>query len=210
MSEPQNTDTYLTIASPAQEPPVYKEKGSKFLGYAFPVENAREVQECLKQLQGQHHAARHICYAYRLGPKGETFRANDDGEPSGTGGLPIYNQLLSFGLTDTLVAVVRYFGGILLGASGLVNAYKQAARMALEVAKTEERIIYRSMEAHFGYEQLSAVMRLIKEYDLSIREQDMREKCRIRMSVRLTAEPAVRSALQNIYGVQVSPPEETE
>ena len=207
MNEPQNTDTYLTIASPAQEPPVYKEKGSKFFGYAFPVENVEQIQDYLKQLHSEHHAARHICYAYRLGPKGDTFRANDDGEPSGTAGLPIYNQLLSFGVTDTLVAVVRYFGGVLLGASGLVNAYKQATRMALEGAQTEERIICRSIEAYFGYEQLSAVMRLVKEYDLAIREQDMREKCRIRLSVRLSAEPSVRTALQNIYGVEVSPEE---
>lgn len=209
MSEEQHKDTYLTIVSPAGQPPVYKEKGSKFFGYAFPVENVEQVQEHLRQLHSEHHAARHICYAYRLGPHGDTFRANDDGEPSGTAGLPIYNQLLSFGVTDTLVAVVRYFGGILLGASGLVSAYKQAARMALEAVKIEERIIRRSVEAHFGYEQLSAVMRLVKDYDLTILEQDMREKCRLRLSARLSAEPAVRTALQNIYGVEVSP-EETE
>lgn len=128
----------------------------------------------------------------------------DDGEPSGTAGLPIYNQLLSFRTTDTLVAVVRYFGGILLGASGLVAAYKQAARMALETSRIEERIVCRKLEVRFGYGQISAVMRLVKERGLDLLEQDLREDCRIRVAVRASAAETVRGALEAIFGVKVS------
>lgn len=201
-------DTFLTVAScgsAAGEVPVYKDKGSRFLAYAFPVADVQQVQDVLRALRAEHHAARHVCYAYRLGPKGETFRAGDDGEPGGTAGLPIYNQLLSFGVTDTLVAVVRYFGGILLGASGLTAAYKQAARMALEAARIETRVVSRSIEVRFGYGQLSAVMRLAKEFDARIEQQDMRETCRVRLSVRLSSYQALRGALETVFGVEIAP-----
>ena len=199
-------DTYLTVCSPNGETPVYKEKGSRFLAYAFPVEDAERAQELLRDLRARHHAARHVCYAYRLGPKGTVFRAGDDGEPSGTAGLPIYNQLLSFGVTDTLVAVVRYFGGILLGASGLAAAYKQAARMALESARIERKVVARLLDIRFGYGQLSAVMRLVKENSLELVEQDMQEDCRIRVSVRASAHETIRRSLEAIFGVRVSAP----
>lgn len=201
-------DTFLTVAScdpTTGEVPVYKDKGSRFLAYAFHAADVQQVQELLRTLRAQHHAARHVCYAYRLGPKGETFRAGDDGEPGGTAGLPIYNQLLSFGVTDTLVAVVRYFGGILLGASGLTAAYKQAARMALEAARIESRVVSRSVEVRFGYGQLSAVMRLVKEFDARIEQQDMRETCRMRISVRMASYDALYGALTAVFGVEAVP-----
>ena len=197
-------DTYLTVCAQEGETPVYKEKGSRFLGYAFHVETPEAVQDILRELRAQHHAARHVCYAYRLGASGAVFRAGDDGEPSGTAGLPIYNQLLSFRTTDTLVAVVRYFGGILLGASGLVAAYKQAARMALETSRIEQRIVCRKLEVRFDYGQISAVMRMVKERGLDLLEQDLRADCRIRVAVRASAAEAVRGALEAIFGVKVS------
>ena len=180
-------DTYLTVCAQEGETPVYKEKGSRFLGYAFHVETPEAVQDILRELRAQHHAARHVCYAYRLGASGAVFRAGDDGEPSGP-----------------LVAVVRYFGGILLGASGLVAAYKQAARMALETSRIEERVVCRKLDVCFGYGQISAVMRLVKERGLDLLEQDLREDCRIRVAVRASAAEAVRGALEAIFGVKVS------
>ena len=200
-------DTFLTVVSGAVQTgqvPVYKDKGSRFLAYGYHVSDVAQVQDILRALRAEHHAARHVCFAYRLGPWGDTFRAGDDGEPSGTAGLPIYNQLLSFQVTDTLVAVVRYFGGILLGASGLTAAYKQAARMALEAAQIERRFVMRSLEARFGYGQLSAVMRLVKEYDAKIVEQDMCEACRIRLSIRSSSYLALQRALQAVFGVETA------
>ena len=132
-------DTYHTIAAPAEG--LYKEKGSKFLAFAYPVHNTDEVKQHLEALRKEYFDARHHCYAYILGPTKEVYRANDDGEPSGTGGRPIHGQLLSADLTDTLVVVVRYFGGILLGASGLANAYKTAARDAITNATIIEKTI---------------------------------------------------------------------
>lgn len=200
-------DTFLTVVSGAVQTgqvPVYKDKGSRFLAYGYHVSDVAQVQDILRALRAEHHAARHVCFAYRLGPWGDTFRAGDDGEPSGTAGLPIYNQLLSFQVTDTLVAVVRYFGGILLGASGLTAAYKQAARMALEAAQIERWFVMRSLEVRFGYGQLSAVMRLVKEYDAKIVEQDMCEACRIRLSIRSSSYLALQGALQAVFGVETA------
>ena len=197
-------DTYLTVCGPSAEIPVYKEKGSRFLGYVFHVESDEDIRQAVQIVRAEHHAARHVCYAYRLGFPERSFRANDDGEPSGTAGLPIYNQLLSFDVTDTLVVVVRYFGGILLGASGLVSAYKQAARMALETAGIESRTVCREFDIHFGYPQMSSVMRVVKERGLAVLEQDFREKCRLRVSVRLSGYNAAEEVLEGIFGVKVS------
>ena len=175
-------DTYRTIAAPAEG--LYKEKGSKFLAFAYPAHSLDEVKAHLEQLRKDYFDARHHCYAYILGPRKDAFRANDDGEPSGTGGRPIHGQLLSADLTDTLVVVVRYFGGILLGASGLANAYKTAARDAISHAQIVERTIDVRFRLLFAYESMNDVMRILKDYDLRPENPVYNLDCQLEVSVR--------------------------
>jgi len=175
-------DTYKTIASPSEG--LYKEKGSKFLAFAYPVRTLDEVKAHLEQLRKDYFDARHHCYAYILGPRKDAFRANDDGEPSGTGGRPIHGQLLSADLTDTLIVVVRYFGGILLGASGLANAYKTAAKDAIEHAQIIEKTIDARYRFLFAYEAMNDVMRILKDFDLKPESQNYGMDCSLEVSVR--------------------------
>ena len=175
-------DTYHTIAAPAEG--LYKEKGSKFLAFAYPVRTTDEVKARLEQLRKDYFDARHHCYAYILGPHKDAFRANDDGEPSGTGGRPIHGQLLSADLTDTLIVVVRYFGGILLGASGLANAYKTAARDAIAHADIVERTIDIRYRLSFAYETMNDVMRILKDFDLKPEAQHYDMQCSLEAQVR--------------------------
>ena len=175
-------DTYKTIAAPAEG--LYKEKGSKFLAFAYPVRTIDEVKTHLEQLRKDYFDARHHCYAYILGPRKDAFRANDDGEPSGTGGRPIHGQLLSADLTDMLIVVVRYFGGILLGASGLANAYKTAARDAIDHATIIEKTIDCRYRLGFAYETMNDVMRILKDYDLKPENQNYDMSCSLEVSVR--------------------------
>ena len=175
-------DTYRTLAAPAEG--LYKEKGSKFLAFAFPVSTLDEVKAHLDRLRKDYFDARHHCYAYILGPRKDAFRANDDGEPSGTGGRPIHGQLLSADLTDTLVVVVRYFGGILLGASGLANAYKTAARDAIDHATIIEKTIDCRYRLTFAYETMNDVMRILKDFDLKPQNPNYDMQCTLDVSVR--------------------------
>ena len=175
-------DTYKTLAAPAEG--LYKEKGSKFLAFAYPVRTLDEVKAHLEQLRKDYFDARHHCYAYILGPRKDYFRANDDGEPSGTGGRPIHGQLLSADLTDTLVVVVRYFGGILLGASGLANAYKTAARDAIDHATIVEKTIDMRYRLQFEYVTMNDVMRILKDFDLKPENQQFDMDCALEVSVR--------------------------
>ena len=175
-------DIYHTIAAPSEG--LYKEKGSKFLAFAFPVRTLDEVKMHLEQLRKDYFDARHHCYAYILGPRKDAFRANDDGEPSGTGGRPIHGQLLSADLTDTLIVVVRYFGGILLGASGLANAYKTAARDAIDHATIIEKTIDARYRLHFEYVTMNDVMRILKDFDLKPENQQFDMDCSLEVSVR--------------------------
>ena len=175
-------DTYHTIAAPSEG--LYKEKGSKFLAFAYPVRTIDEVKDHLEQLRKDYFDARHHCYAYILGARKDAFRANDDGEPSGTGGRPIHGQLLSADLTDTLIVVVRYFGGILLGASGLANAYKPAARDAIDHAQIIEKTIDARYRLAFAYETMNDVMRILKDYDLKPENQNYNLDCTLEVSVR--------------------------
>ena len=175
-------DTYKTIAAPSEG--LYKEKGSKFLAFAYPVRTIDEVKAHLDQLRKDYFDARHHCYAYILGARKDAFRANDDGEPSGTGGRPIHGQLLSADLTDTLIVVVRYFGGILLGASGLANAYKTAARDAIEHAQIIEKTIDCRYRLSFEYVTMNDVMRILKDYDLKPENQNYDMDCSLGVSVR--------------------------
>ena len=166
-------DTYQTIASESEEV-LFKEKGSKFFGYAFPLENEDEVKPIIETLKKQHPHAVHYCYAYQLGTAPKiSYRANDDGEPGNTAGAPIYGQIQSFGLTNVLVVVVRFFGGTKLGVGGLIAAYKTTAQMALEVSEIVEKTIDVHFLISFDYKNMNKVMRVIKEKKLDIVSQEM-------------------------------------
>lgn len=166
-------DTYKTIAFESEEI-LFKEKGSKFFGYAFPVENEDEVKPIIEILKKQHPHAVHFCYAYQLGiAPNISYRANDDGEPGNTAGTPIYGQIQSFGLTNVLVVVVRIFGGVKLGVGGLITAYKTTAQMTLEVCEIVEKTIDVPFLISFDYKNMNKVMRVIKEKKLDIVSQEM-------------------------------------
>ena len=194
-------DTYRTIAAPSEG--LYKEKGSKFLAYAFPVASVEEVKTHLDDLRKKYFDARHHCYAYILGPTKDAYRVNDDGEPSGTGGRPIHGQLLSADLTNTLIVVVRYFGGILLGASGLANAYKAAARDAIANATIRECTIDVLYRLHFEYPLMNDVMRILKEQGLTPRNQVFELDCRLDVSVRQSQSVRAYDALAKLYGLDI-------
>ncbi|MBP5548815.1 MAG: YigZ family protein [Bacteroidales bacterium] len=194
-------DTYNTIKSPSEG--LYKEKGSKFLAFAYPVRTVDEVKAHLDVLRKDYYDARHHCYAYILGANKEAWRANDDGEPSGTGGRPIYGQLLSADLTNTLIVVVRYFGGILLGASGLANAYKAAARDAIEHADIVEKTIDVRYGLHFEYALLNDVMRILKEYGLSPLNQHFDLDCSLEVEVRQSVSVRFYDSVALIRGVKI-------
>lgn len=194
-------DTYKTIAGSSEG--LYKEKGSKFLAFAYHVESEDEVKARLGELRKKYYDARHHCYAYSLGAKRTAIRMNDDGEPSGTGGKPIYGQLLSMDVTDVLVVVVRYFGGVLLGTSGLANAYKTAAREALETATVEERTVDDRYEVKFKYEQMNDVMKIVKDYGLTLKKQVFEMECSIEFAVRQGNSERVRKAFENLRTVNI-------
>ena len=175
-------DTYLTISSNAEG--LYKEKGSKFIALAFHVSTEEEVKEILQNLRKDYHDARHHCYSYIIGFKGETWRANDDGEPSSTAGKPIHGQIVSRNLTNVLVVVIRYFGGTKLGVSGLINAYKTAASDALDHADIIEKTVNDIYKVSFAYTTMNEVMRLIKDEELTIIEQQFDNNCSITLGVR--------------------------
>lgn len=166
-----NSDTYHTIESISTG--LFKDRGSKFFGFAYPVQTLDDVKQALESLKKEYYDARHHCYAYRIKPESPEFRANDDGEPSNTAGMPIYNQILSHDLWNVLIIVVRYFGGTKLGASGLINAYKESASLALSEAVTLEKYLMESMQIQFPYELTNDVMRIIKDTGALIREEQM-------------------------------------
>ena len=194
-------DTYRTIAAPSEG--LYKEKGSKFLAFAFPVHSIEDVKRHLDQLRKDYFDARHHCYAYILGPRKDAFRANDDGEPSGTGGRPIHGQLLSADLTDTLIVVVRYFGGILLGASGLANAYKTAARDAIDHAQIIEKTIDVRYRLGFKYEMMNDVMRILKDFDLKPQNPQYDMACTLEVSVRQSLSVRFYDAVADLRTVTI-------
>jgi uncharacterized YigZ family protein len=165
-------DTYNTIAFPSEES-LFKEKSSKFFGYAFPIESEDEVKPIIETLKKQHPHAVHYCYAYQTGTETIQYRANDDGEPSNTAGAPIYGQIQSFGLTNVLVVIVRIYGGIKLGVGGLISAYKTAAQITLESCEIIEKTIDIPFQISFDYKNMNKVMRVIKEKKLDITSQEM-------------------------------------
>lgn len=178
------TERYLTIAGEAEG--IYKDKGSKFLAFAVPAESIEDVKEQLEQFRQRYHDARHVCYAYMLGAERQDYRANDDGEPSGTAGRPILGQINSRQLTNILIVVVRYFGGILLGTGGLITAYKEAASDALSRAEIVEKDVMIGKTLRFPYEKMNEVMRLLKDTQAVITRQDFDGECIIECNIKLS------------------------
>ena len=179
-------DTYRSIAGPSQG--LFKDSGSRFIALAYPVETEAEVKELLSRARKEYHDARHHCCAYRLGHDGATWRASDDGEPSGSAGRPILGQIDSAGLSDVAVIVVRYFGGIKLGIPGLIRAYRTATADALASAVTVEKVAGSWMKLDFGYGSLPAVMKLLKDMSVPQRAQSFGNECSLEAFVRLSAE----------------------
>jgi len=195
------SDTYKTIIAPTEG--TYKEKGSKFLSFAVPVSSADEVKEIVKNYRKEYYDSRHVCYAYMLGTDRKEFRANDDGEPSGTAGRPILGQINSRELTNILVIVVRYFGGILLGTGGLVVAYKEATTNALDKAKVIEKTIDESISILFDYILMNEVMRIIKDTNALISSQSFENQCEMQLSIRKQDAGLLSAKLAKIYGLQI-------
>lgn len=194
-------DTYKTIASSVQEV-IFKEKSSKFLGYAFPVTSEEEIKAHLEEVKKAHFSARHWCYAWQLGyGSTQRYRANDDGEPNNTAGIPIYGQIQSFELTNILVIVVRYFGGIKLGVGGLVQAYKTTAQLTLQEAEIEEKLITEELCIRFEYPLMNKVMRVVKEQNLNITQQLLTENCELHLAIRQSDYQRMQELFENIYGV---------
>lgn len=190
-----------TLSEPSSG--IYREKGSKFLSFALPVNNANEIKEHLAQFRKKYYDARHVCYAYVLGEARSEYRVSDDGEPSGTAGKPILGQINSFELTNVLIVVVRYFGGILLGTGGLVNAYKEAAVDALKNAEIVEKYEGKLISIEFPYLLSNEVSRLSKELDLHIESQNFDDKCSMMLSVSKDNYPKALNRLKSIYGLKV-------
>ncbi len=189
-------ETYLTIQR--QSNGIYKEKGSKFLSFALPVRHIDEIKQHLAAFKKEYYDARHVCYAYMLGAEREEYRANDDGEPSGTAGKPILGQINSRGLTNVLVIVVRYFGGILLCTGGLITAYKEAASDALEQAEIIELTVDCTMDIFFEYPVMDLVMNAIKQYQAQIKIQDFHESCFIRFIVPVANKTVLFDKLEKV------------
>lgn len=190
-------DTYKTIE--LESSGLYKEKGSKFIALAYPVKSESEVKEIIDQLKKKYYDARHHCYAYILGFDKSAWRVNDDGEPSGTAGKPIHGQLLSFDLTNTLVVVIRYFGGTKLGVSGLINAYKQAARDALQNATILEKTINEVYKLSFPFESMNDVMKIVKDFGLQIVDSNYDSNAYIVYKIRLNDAQKVIAKIKTSY-----------
>lgn len=194
-------DTYLTLARPSEA--IFREKMSKFLAFAHPASTVEEAKAVIAQYQKKYFDARHVCWAYMLGFERTDFQSNDNGEPSGTAGKPILGQINSFGLTDTVIVVVRYFGGIKLGTSGLIAAYREAARLALEEAEIVERKVMKQISFTFPYLSMNDVMRLVKQSNLEILSQQFDNACAMTLAVRADDYDTVTTRLRDIDGVSL-------
>ena len=198
-------DTYKSITKPSPEV-LFKDRNSKFYGYAFPIKSEEEVSQHLEDLKAQHHKARHWCYAWQTGKAEEDhhYRANDDGEPSNSAGMPIYGQIQSFDVTNILIVVVRYFGGVKLGVGGLINAYKTAAQMALEESDIIKRTIDEIFVVKFDYPEMNKVMQVIKKNNLNVIDQKLELDCKIYIAIRKKEVDTIYSKFDNTYKVEIS------
>ncbi|MFD0794028.1 IMPACT family protein [Mucilaginibacter litoreus] len=194
-------DTYKTIYAPTEA--IFRDRGSKFLAFAYPINNDNDVKPLVSKLKAEHPKANHHCWAIRLGIDRSVYRVNDDGEPSGTAGRPILNTLLSKDITNILVVVVRYFGGTLLGVPGLINAYKTATEMALSEAKIIEKTVNDIYTITFDYSQMNDIMRIIKDEQLQVLAQHSELNCSIQFSVRKTQVEVVISKMSKVAGVKL-------
>ncbi len=195
-------DTYKSITE-ASEEVIFKDKNSKFYGYAYPIKSEDEVKDIIDELKKKHHQARHWCYAWQLGKEEHQFRANDDGEPSNSAGMPIYGQIQSFDVTNILIVVVRYFGGVKLGVGGLINAYKTAAQMALENSNILKRTIDELYVLKFDYPEMNVVMRIIKEHNLNVIDQKLALDCQVFFSVRKKDSQNIFEKFEATYKVEI-------
>ena len=197
----EEKDLFKTIAAPSEG--TYTEKRSKFLAFAFPVRTVEEVKELVEAHQKKYYDARHVCYAYMLGHERLVFRANDNGEPSGTAGKPILGQINSNELTDVLIIVVRYFGGVKLGTSGLIQAYKAAAAEAIAAATIVKKTVDEQITVAFEYALMNQVMRVVKEEEPAIVSQTFDNDCLMTLSIRASLMPRLRQRLEKIDGVRI-------
>lgn len=195
-------DTYKTFASFAEG--LFRDRGSKFIAFGFPVYTQEEIAVIIQRLKKEHPGANHHCYAWRLGVAGDSYRANDDGEPAGTAGKPIYNQILSAGITNVLIVVVRYFGGTLLGVPGLINAYKAAALDCIFQGKIVEKHITEIYRLEFQYDAMPPVMKILKDHNLVQSEQKFELECELEFAVRKSEADEVVSVLNAIPSVKTT------
>ena len=197
-------DTYKTITTPSEEV-LFKDKNSKFFSYAFPVNKEEDIKPAIDSLKEQHQKAGHFCYAYQFGTdkKELSYRANDDGEPSNSAGMPIYGQIQSYNVTNILIVVVRYFGGVKLGVSGLINAYRTGAQMALEASKIITKTINIDYCISFEYKNMNKVMRIIKEKNLNITNQVLELDCKIYISVRKNNAESIFEIFNNQFEIKI-------
>ena len=182
---------------------MYKEKGSKFIGIAVPCYNESEANDFLNEWKQEHHQARHLCYAYRFGLDNNSYRANDDGEPNNSAGAPILGQIDSFELTNTLIGVVRYYGGTKLGVGGLINAYRTAAKEALSNATIVELEIYDWVELNFGYEDMPQVMNFLKKNNLNPKNKSFESACSVVINLPLQTSQTMKSDLQSFDSMEI-------
>lgn len=194
-------DSYLTIAKSAEG--LFKDKGSKFLAYAYPVESEDDIKQLLQELKTEHFSARHHCYAWQLGPEKKLFRANDDGEPSSTAGKPILGQIQRFNLTNVLIVVVRYFGGTLLGVSGLIHAYREAAADALSHAEIIEKLVEIPFWVEFDYLNMNTVMKIFKDENLPQLKNEFDLRCKIKTFIRESESERLFESFKKIEGVVI-------
>ncbi|WP_296383742.1 YigZ family protein [Winogradskyella sp.] len=195
-------DTYKTISKPA-EGELFKDKNSKFYGYVFPITNEEQVKTHLEALKKEHYSARHLCYAYQIGTETIKYRANDDGEPNNSAGMPIYGQIQSYDVTNILIVVIRYYGGVKLGVGGLINAYRTGAQLALESAEIVEKTINRIFQLKFEYKNMSKVMRILKENQIEITNQTLELNCFLEISVRKSNSSKILELFTQFFGVGI-------
>ncbi|WP_445749745.1 IMPACT family protein [Polaribacter sp.] len=195
-------DVYKTIEKPSQET-LFKEKGSKFLGFTFPISSEEDVKSILENLKKQHHTANHFCYAYQLGFLEKRFRVSDDGEPSNSAGMPIYGQIQAFDVTNILVVSVRYFGGTKLGVGGLMSAYKTSAQLALETSEIVEKTVNEQFKISFSYEVMNKVSRILKQYDVDVTHQKLEISCEYTISVRKKDALKVFEIFSEMYPITI-------
>lgn len=194
-------DTYLTIKKPSEG--IYKEKGSKFLAFAYPLFSEQEFKNQLQELKKAYRDARHHCYAFKIGLDGALYRHSDDGEPNNSAGKPIFGQIQSFQLTNIAIVVVRYFGGTKLGVGGLVTAYKEAAKDALTNATIIEKTVNNFFQINFGYDIMSDVMNLLKNSNVEIIKQNFEENCQILFSIRQTESEKIQQLLTKMSNLEI-------